>query len=169
MRKPYQSPGRMKNSSYYIAPVGYSTHDLPHTVASNKSWSKCPTPLSTRPRRRFIIIIQTELLHRLRRHCDAITTRKTRGIARGPSDAHRWLAVASVSVSLTRKITDTVLNGFFCVGRQNWPLINAPQGHLSIEVTFDQFCWWDPNRNFALDWLFIITLVYMWHSAFPSH
>ena len=22
MRKPYQSPGRMKNSSYYIAPVG---------------------------------------------------------------------------------------------------------------------------------------------------
>ena len=22
MRKPYQSPGRMKNSSYYVAPVG---------------------------------------------------------------------------------------------------------------------------------------------------
>ena len=35
MRKPYQSPGRMKNSSYYIAPVGDWTHDLPHTVASN--------------------------------------------------------------------------------------------------------------------------------------
>ena len=35
MRKPYQSPGRMTNSSYYIAPVGDSTHDLPHTVASN--------------------------------------------------------------------------------------------------------------------------------------
>ena len=35
MRKPYQSPGRMKNSSYYIAPVGVRTHDLPHTVASN--------------------------------------------------------------------------------------------------------------------------------------
>ena len=34
-RKPYQSPGRMKNSSYYIAPVGDRTHDLPHTVASN--------------------------------------------------------------------------------------------------------------------------------------
>ena len=34
MRKPYQSPGRMKNSSYYIAPVGEWTHDLPHTVAS---------------------------------------------------------------------------------------------------------------------------------------
>ena len=33
--KPYQSPGRMKNSSYYIAPVGDRTHDLPHTVASN--------------------------------------------------------------------------------------------------------------------------------------
>ena len=31
----YQSPGRMKNSSYYIAPVGVRTHDLPHTVASN--------------------------------------------------------------------------------------------------------------------------------------
>ena len=27
--------GRMKNSSYYIAPVGVRTHDLPHTVASN--------------------------------------------------------------------------------------------------------------------------------------
>ena len=35
VRKQYQSPGRMKNSSYYIAPVGYRTHDLPHTVASN--------------------------------------------------------------------------------------------------------------------------------------
>ena len=35
MRKPYQSPGRMKNSSYYIAPVGDCTYDLPHTVASN--------------------------------------------------------------------------------------------------------------------------------------
>ena len=35
MRKPYQSPGRMKNLSYYIAPVGVRTHDLPHTVASN--------------------------------------------------------------------------------------------------------------------------------------
>ena len=33
--KPCQSPGRMKNSSYYIAPVGVRTHDLPHTVASN--------------------------------------------------------------------------------------------------------------------------------------
>ena len=27
--------GRMKNSSYYIVPVGDRTHDLPHTVASN--------------------------------------------------------------------------------------------------------------------------------------
>ena len=35
MRKPYQSPGRMKNSSYCIALVGDRTHDLPHTVASN--------------------------------------------------------------------------------------------------------------------------------------
>ena len=26
---------RMKNSSYYIVPVGDWTHDLPHTVASN--------------------------------------------------------------------------------------------------------------------------------------
>ena len=25
----------MKNSSYYIAPVGVRTHGLPHTVASN--------------------------------------------------------------------------------------------------------------------------------------
>ena len=34
--KPCQSPGRMKNSSYYIiAPVGVRTHNLPHTVASN--------------------------------------------------------------------------------------------------------------------------------------
>ena len=35
MRKPYQSPGRMKNSSYYIGTVEDWTHDLPHTVASN--------------------------------------------------------------------------------------------------------------------------------------
>ena len=33
--KPYQPPGRIKNSSYYVAPVGDRTHDLPHTVASN--------------------------------------------------------------------------------------------------------------------------------------
>ena len=33
--KPCHSPGRMKNSSYYIAPAGDRTHDLPHTVASN--------------------------------------------------------------------------------------------------------------------------------------
>ena len=50
--KPCQSPGRMKNSSYYIAPVGDRTHDLPHTVASNMV--KCPTPLPTRPRRQSI-------------------------------------------------------------------------------------------------------------------
>ena len=35
MRKPYQSPDRMKNSSYYNAPVGDWTHDLPYTIASN--------------------------------------------------------------------------------------------------------------------------------------
>ena len=35
MRKPFQSPDRMKNSSYYIAPAGDRTHDLPHTVALN--------------------------------------------------------------------------------------------------------------------------------------
>ena len=35
MRKPYQSAGRLKNSSYYIAPAADRTHDLPHTVASN--------------------------------------------------------------------------------------------------------------------------------------
>ena len=35
MRKPFQSPGRMKNSSYYIAQVGVRTHDLPHSAASN--------------------------------------------------------------------------------------------------------------------------------------
>ena len=36
MSKPYQSPGSDENSSYYIAPVGDRTHDLPHTVASNR-------------------------------------------------------------------------------------------------------------------------------------
>ena len=35
VRKPYQSPGRMKNTFYYIAPVGNGTHDLPHIVASH--------------------------------------------------------------------------------------------------------------------------------------
>ena len=29
MRKPYQLPGWTKNSSYYNAPVGDRTHDLP--------------------------------------------------------------------------------------------------------------------------------------------
>ena len=29
MRKPYQLPGWTKNSSYYSAPVGDQTHDLP--------------------------------------------------------------------------------------------------------------------------------------------
>ena len=29
MRKPYQLPGWTKNSSYYSAPVGVKTHDLP--------------------------------------------------------------------------------------------------------------------------------------------
>ena len=38
MRKPYQSSGRMKNPSYYIAPVGQYTHDLPHTVAQYIVW-----------------------------------------------------------------------------------------------------------------------------------
>ena len=35
MKNPYQSPGRIKSSSYYIAPVGDQTHDIPHTVASH--------------------------------------------------------------------------------------------------------------------------------------
>ena len=30
MRKPYQLTGWTKNSSYYSAPVGDRTHDLPH-------------------------------------------------------------------------------------------------------------------------------------------
>ena len=29
MRKPYQLPGWTKNSSYYSAPIGDRTHDLP--------------------------------------------------------------------------------------------------------------------------------------------
>ena len=34
--KPCQSPGRMKDSSYYIiAPVVVRTHDLAHTATSN--------------------------------------------------------------------------------------------------------------------------------------
>ena len=33
-RKPYQFPGWMKNSPYYIAPAGARTHDLPHTQTS---------------------------------------------------------------------------------------------------------------------------------------
>ena len=36
-QSPYQSPGRMKNSSHYIAPAGDRTHDLPYTVASNNT------------------------------------------------------------------------------------------------------------------------------------
>ena len=56
----------MKNSSYYIAPVGDWTHDLPHTVATNmvkvshalNHSATEAVPLghggsSTRPRRQF--------------------------------------------------------------------------------------------------------------------
>ena len=90
---------------------------------------------TTHMRPRYLIGMQNELLHKLQCHCDAITIWKTWGFARGPSDVHRWLAVASISVSLTRKIgtcsnsNDTLINGFFRVGsqccygvsRQNWP------------------------------------------------
>ena len=51
--KPCQSPGRMKNLSYYIAPAGDRTHDLPHAAASNMI--KVSYALTTRPRRRLTI------------------------------------------------------------------------------------------------------------------
>ena len=35
MRKPYQLPGWTKNSSYYNAPVGDRTHDLPSAKVSH--------------------------------------------------------------------------------------------------------------------------------------
>ena len=35
MRKPYQSPGRMKNSYYFFPRSGIELTTLPHTVASN--------------------------------------------------------------------------------------------------------------------------------------
>ena len=56
MRKPYQSPGRMNNSSYYIAPAGDRTHDLPHTVASNMVVPR-PYPLG-----HGVIIRQTDAM-----------------------------------------------------------------------------------------------------------
>ena len=37
-RKPYQFPGRMKNSPYYIAPAEARNHDLPHTQTSLQAW-----------------------------------------------------------------------------------------------------------------------------------
>ena len=49
--KPCQSPGRMKNSSYYILhQLGFKL-TTSRTVASNMA--RCHTPLPTRPRRRF--------------------------------------------------------------------------------------------------------------------
>ena len=62
MRKPYQSPGRMKNSSYYIAPVGDRTHDLLHTVASNMvKLSHAPNhlarPLMCYPRKLLCLLL----------------------------------------------------------------------------------------------------------------
>ena len=65
-------------------------------------------------------IIQNELLHGLRHHCHAMTMQYMWGFARRPFDVHRWLDVASISLSLTRQIgtssnsTDTLLKGFFC-------------------------------------------------------
>ena len=51
MRKPYQSNGKMKNSSYYNCPGRDWTHDLPHTVASNMV--KVSHALTSRPLRRL--------------------------------------------------------------------------------------------------------------------
>ena len=36
MRKPYRLLGSTKNSSYYSAPVGVQTHELPHSIASTR-------------------------------------------------------------------------------------------------------------------------------------
>ena len=40
MRKPYQLPGWTKNSSYYSAPVGDRTHDLPDEAEPSATLSK---------------------------------------------------------------------------------------------------------------------------------
>ena len=41
MRKPYRLPGWTKDSSYFSAPAGVWTHDLPHSRTS--AWPMCPT------------------------------------------------------------------------------------------------------------------------------
>ena len=44
MKKPHQLPVWTNNSSYYSAPVGDRTDDLPHSIAS--TWPRCTTPLT---------------------------------------------------------------------------------------------------------------------------
>ena len=67
----------------------------------------------------YLISMQKELLLRLIWHCDAIATQKTWWFARVRSDVHCWLAVASLSVSLSRQVgtgfnsTVMLLSGVF--------------------------------------------------------
>ena len=53
IRKPYQLPGRTKNSSCYSALAGVRTHSMSST------WPWCHTPLTTRSWLRFIVECKT--------------------------------------------------------------------------------------------------------------
>ena len=62
----------MKNSSYYIAPVGDWTHDLPHTVASNMvkvshtlnhSATEAVVSVSRSGNQRYVGIVKTKNLN----------------------------------------------------------------------------------------------------------
>ena len=68
---------RMKNSSYYIAPVGNWTHDLPLTVASNMV-KVSHALIHSATEAVYLIIMLTQMLFSLCRTTDCITTRETR-------------------------------------------------------------------------------------------
>ena len=53
----------------------------------------------TNIRSRYLIIIQNELMHKLLRHCDIITTRKMCGFVSSPSVVYCWLVSINIGVA----------------------------------------------------------------------
>ena len=51
-RASHQSPGRMKNSSYYMPRSGFELTTF--RTPQRQTRARCPTPLLTRPRRRYL-------------------------------------------------------------------------------------------------------------------
>ena len=94
--------GRMKNSSYYISPVGDRTHDLPHTVASNMvkvshALNHSATVQSRVERTRVCIFLI------------CVVRTKIYALCAGNVDNHIWQALAESIVRTKISSTYTIL------------------------------------------------------------